>query len=184
MNHPLPCRLTTKDHAILETLLERCPEPNGAYAALLASKLAGAGVWLSRDIPAGVVTLNSRVLYRVDGGPTETRIVAQSPAGGPVVGLLLPLTTLRGLALLGLAEGESITFAEGEAEVTLSVQAVAYQPEAARREAQLSRAEARSPVLRLVHSTSDLPEPEPAQPSRYVLSHGFDDDNDPGPSAA
>ncbi len=34
MNHPLPCRLTTKDHAILETLLERCPEPGGAYAAL------------------------------------------------------------------------------------------------------------------------------------------------------
>lgn len=181
MNQPLPCRLTTKDHAILETLLERCPEPGGAYAALLARKLAGAGVWLSRDIPAGVVTLNSRVLYRVDGGPAETRIVAQSPVGGPVVGLLLPLTTLRGLALLGLAEGESVSFEESEAEVTLSVQAVAYQPEAAQREAQLSRA-ARGPALRLVHSASGLP--EPARPSRYVLSHGFDDDNDPGPSAA
>lgn len=182
MNHPLPCRLTSKDHAILEALLERCPEPGGAYAALLARKLAGAGVWSGRDIPADVVTLDSRVLYRVDGGPAQTRILARSPAGSPVVGLLLPLTTLRGLALLGLAEGESVTFEEGDAEVTLSVQEVAYQPEAARREAQLTRADARRPTLRLVHSAPDLPAPSPR--FRQVLSHGFHDGDDPGPSAA
>lgn len=182
MNHPLPCRLTTKDHALLETLLERSLEPGGAYAALLGRKLAGAEVGPGRDIPAGVVTLNSRVIYRVDGGPAKTRIVAQSPVGGPVVGLLLPLTTLRGLALLGLAEGESVTFEEGGAEVTLAVQTVAYQPEAARREAQPGGTAPRGPALRLVHSASAVP--EPAQPSRYVLSHGFNDGDDPGPSAA
>jgi len=181
MNDPLPCRLTTKDQAILETLLERCQDQGGAYAALIARKLAGAEVRPGRDIPANVVTLDSRVLYRVDGGPAETRIVARSAVGGPVVGLLLPLTTLRGLALLGMAEGESVVVEEGGAQVTLSVQAVAYQPEAARREAQIGSA-ARGPALRLVHSVSTVP--EPARPSRYILSRGFDGDDDPGPSAA
>ena len=180
MNHPLPCQLTPKDHAVLDTLLERCLEPGGAYAALLRRKLAGAEVQTARNIPANVVTLDSRVLYRVDGGPAETRIVAQSAAGGPVVGLLLPVTTMRGLALLGMAEGESVAIDEGGAEIVLSVQTVAYQPEAARREAQLDRA-ARGPALRLVHSASTPKEPARAA-APYILSNGFDDD--PGPSAA
>jgi regulator of nucleoside diphosphate kinase len=173
-----PCRLTTKDRAILETMLERCREPHGEYAALLRRKLAGARLWLGGDIPAGVVTMNSRVIFRVDGGPLQTRIVAQSPVVG-MVGLLLPVTSLRGLALLGLAEGESIRLGTGEASVCLTVEAVAYQPEAAQREAERQREH--RPRLRLVHDAGHGPAPafRPAFAMR-----GPDGDDDPGPSAA
>lgn len=171
MNHPLPCRLTTKDYAVLETMLERSREPAGAHAALLRRKLAGAGLWLNEDIPADVVTLNSRVAFRAGDAPATTRIVAQAPIDG-LVGMLLPVTTLRGLALLGLAEGESVTF--GLDETTLTVLEVAYQPEAAQREAQMLRVPPARPALRLVHSA-----PEPAFAPR-----GFGGSDDPGPSAA
>jgi len=173
MNNPLPCRLTTKDYAVLETLLERSLDPRGAHATLIRRKLAGAGLWLSEDIPADVVTINSRVAFRVDDAPATTRIVAQAPVDG-LVGLLLPVTTLRGLALLGLAEGEGIRV--GPDEATLTVVEVAYQPEAAQREAQLLRTPPRRPSLRLVYSA-----PEPAG----TFGRGrFAGGDDPGPSAA
>jgi regulator of nucleoside diphosphate kinase len=172
-----PCRLTAKDHAILETMLERCREPHGEYAALLRRKLAGARLSLDGDIPAGVVTMNSRVIFRADGGPLQTRIVAQSPVVG-MVGLLLPVTSLRGLALLGLAEGETIRLGTGEASACLTVETVAYQPEAAQREAERRRA---GPHLRLVHDAGHDAAPvfRPAFAMR-----GPDGDDDPGPSAA
>jgi len=173
MIYALPCRLTTKDYAILETMLERCGEPNGPYAALLKRKLSGAGIWLSADIPPDVVTINSRVLFRVNDAPAQTRIVAQSPVSG-VVGMLLPVTTPRGLALLGLAEGESIALEEPERpETTLTVVEVSYQPEAAHREAQRLRQPPR-PGLRLVYSAAT-----PAD-----TAAGDWEGDDPGPSAA
>lgn len=169
MNHPLPCRLTTKDYAILETMLLRCREPDSPHASLLKKKLSDAGIWLSADIPPDAVTINSRILFRVDDSPAQTRIIAQTPVSG-VVGMLLPVTSIRGLALLGLAEGESIEVAETPGCVTrLTVVEVAYQPEAAQREAQRLRSR---PRLRLVHS---------AAAHADAIAGDWDD---PGPSAA
>jgi regulator of nucleoside diphosphate kinase len=168
------CRLTTKDYAILETMLERCREPGSAYAKLLRRKLSGAGIWLSADIPPDVVTINSRVLFRANDGPAQTRIVAQSAVRG-VVGMLLPVTTLRGLALLGLAGGESIEIDPPDAPATvLTVVEVIYQPEAAHREAQRLNASPVRPSLRLVYSA--------ATPVDAMAEDRNDDD--PGPSAA
>jgi regulator of nucleoside diphosphate kinase len=170
MSYALQCRLTTKDYAILETMLERCAEPNGPYAYLLRRKLSGAGIWLSADIPPDVVTINTRATFRANDEPAQTRIVAQAPIHG-LVGLLLPITTLRGLALLGLSKGENIAFDEGDgSDTVLTVTKVAYQPEAAQREALRQRA---PQMPRLVYS---------AAASAIVSMHTFDDD--PGPSAA
>ncbi len=170
MSYALQCRLTTKDYAILETMLERCAEPNGPYASLLRRKLSGAGIWLNADIPPDAVTINTRVTFRANDGQAQTRIVAQAPIHG-LVGLLLPVTTLRGLALLGLSKGESITFDEGDGtDTVLTVTKVAYQPEAAQREALRQRVP-QGP--RLVYSAA-----EPAYGPMRAL------DEDPGPSAA
>jgi regulator of nucleoside diphosphate kinase len=169
VTHPLPCRLTTKDYAVLETMLERSREPCGAHATLLRRKLAGADIRLNEDIPADVVTINSRAAFRVNDAPAETRIVAQAPIDG-LVGMLLPVTTLRGLALLGLAEGESIMIGADK----LSVVEVAYQPEAAHREALRLRMPRAKPVLRLVHSAPEL---------AFGVGR-LDASDDPGPSAA
>src|SRR5690606_23778161 len=123
-------------------------------------KLSRAIIRFSEDIPADVVTLSSRVTYRVDDGPAETRIIAPDNMRG-LIGLLLPICHPRALALIGLAEGQSMAIPRTDGGIeTLSVVHVMYQPEAARRErlGQTRTIEPRSvrkggPALKLVHSS-------------------------------
>ncbi|ESY27696.1 hypothetical protein [Mesorhizobium sp. LNJC391B00] len=181
------CKLTTKDYTILEVMQERRLARGDAFSAILQQKISSAVVVFREDIPATVVTLSSRVAYRVNDGPAETRIVAHDEIRG-LVGMLLPITNSRGLALLGLAEGQSMSIptADGGLE-TLSVHEVVYQPEAARRE-RLKLAGGAAPgswrpdgpVLRIVHR-SDETQDKVANHVMAALDTGFDD---PGPSAA
>jgi regulator of nucleoside diphosphate kinase len=182
------CVLTTKDYAILEMMLER-QAPDMALAALLRRKIAGARIVFGQDVDASIVTLGSRVTYRVADQPAQTRVVTHDHMRG-LVGLLLPITNLRGLALLGLAEGQSITVArDGGDDETLAVQAVIYQPEASRREAidlgggKPARPAGR-PFLRLVQGAlADEPQPLEARRPAGVTDWDLDDPG-PGPSAA
>lgn len=167
--------LTTKDFSILETMLERCLGQADPLRPILQAKLSATTVVLRDDVPADVVTLNSRVRYRIDDHPAETRIVSQSEMPG-MVGALLPISHPRGLALLGLAEGQRFTIARDGQDETISVLEVVYQPEAARRE-RLALSSVRRPHLQLVHS-AEAPSARGAE--RFTPS-GFDD---PGPSAA
>jgi hypothetical protein len=185
MSKDQACRLTTKDYTILEVMLERCHGRDDPMTPMLRRKLAEAVVMFREDIPADVVTLSSRVTYRVNGAPSETRIVSHDEMRG-LVGSVLPITNPRGLALLGLAEGQSATIErpDGTTE-TIAVEAVAYQPEAARREAmQLAGSPARPvqnrPVLRIVHDSGDIP----VRPAKTMISIGGGGFDDPGPSAA
>src|SRR5690606_21533004 len=97
------------------------------------------------------------------------------------VGLFLPITILRGLALLGLSEGQEISLINHDgAEERIRLEKVCYQPEATRREKQAMEGlagTARSrPKLTLIRGAAqDRAQPMPAGPD------GFDD---PGPSAA
>lgn len=181
------CQLTTKDYTILEVIRERHPIRDETFSTILQRKISSAVVMFREDIPANVVTLSSRVAYRVNDGPAETRIVAHDQMRG-LVGMLLPITNPRGLALLGLAEGQSMSIptADGSLE-TLTVHEVVYQPEAARRERLKLAGVAASgsyrlggPGLRVVHR-SDEPHDEAQNKVAAAFDAGFDD---PGPSAA
>jgi len=187
MSNGETCLLTTKDYTILEVMLERCLGRDDPIAEILKRKLDGATVLFRDDIPPTVVTLSSRVSYRVDDGPAETRIIAHDEMRG-LVGSVLSITNPRGLALMGLAEGQSMTIrrANGTGE-KITVQEIVYQPEAAKREAAglkrgLGGAASKShgPVLRLVHSADGLP----AAPVERALVAFDDGPDDPGPSAA
>lgn len=175
------CLLTTKDCAILEAMLDRCLGLDDPMAPLLRRKLSRAAVMFRDDIPATVVTLNSRVTFRVDDNPAETRVLAHDEIRG-LVGLTIPLTNRRGLALLGLSEGQSIALEKPDGRTeTITVLQVAYQPEAARREeAQLRPQASERPFLRVVHRSDELPE----APVRRRLATADTDFDDPGPSAA
>lgn len=175
--------LTVKDHSILEAFGRKLlTEP--ALSALLARKLRNCTLWGNDDIPPGVVTLNSRVSFRVAGGPAgdpagsrpETRVVALSALGGNV-GAVLPITNRRAMAMLGLSEGDTTTFdgVDGTPE-TLEVLSVLHQPEAARRA--LRQHDRERNRLRLVYSadTADI-----RQVLRILDRDGGDD---PGPAAA
>jgi len=184
MSNGETCLLTTKDYTILEVMLERCLGRDDPIAEILKRKIEGASVMFRDDIPPMVVTLSSRVSYRVDDGPAETRIIAHDELRG-LVGSVLSITNPRGLALMGLAEGQSMTIRRADGtEEKLTVQEVVYQPEAAKREAAGlqrdlggSASKPRGAILRLVHSAEGLP----ATPIERILAP-FDDD--PGPSAA
>ena len=127
------CQLTMKECVMLEVMLERSRARHDPTIPMIRQKLAGAEVFFRDEIGARVVTLNSRVVFRVNDGPPKTRVVVQKDEG-LFPGLILPITTLQGIALLGLQEGQSIAVRQpdGLAE-TIRVEHVEYQPEAAMR---------------------------------------------------
>lgn len=174
------CILTTKDFTILEVMRDRCLGMDDPLAPVLRRKLESATVMFREDVPANVATLSSRVTFSVDGRDPDTRVLSHDRMASPV-GMFLPITTLRGLALLGLAEGQEFGLTDGEGEaVRVLLETVHYQPEAARRErealAGASVPMQRKPALRLIHGARfDQPRPVPAV---------FGGPDDPGPSAA
>lgn len=169
------CLLTTKDFTILEVMLARRIPADATMAPLIRRKLDAAVVVFREDIPVNVVTLNSRVAYRIGDGEAETRIISHDELRG-LVGFTLPITHPRGLALLGLQEGQSITIpVKGGGAETLSVERILFQPEAAGRKMTESRRAGRR--LRLVYDADALP----VLGSSTEFADGPDD---PGPAAA
>jgi regulator of nucleoside diphosphate kinase len=178
---PDTCILTTKDLTILEIMLERRLGRDDPLTPVLRRKMASATIVFRDDVPADVATLNSRVAFSVDGGETDTRVISHESSGSSV-GLFLPVTSARGLALIGMSEGQTarLTRRDGTEE-TIMLENVLYQPEAARREKEKTSGQRplaqQRPALRLIRGAYyDEPRPIPAG-----TGGGCDD---PGPSAA
>ena len=57
------CILSTKDHTLLEILLERHADADAAFRSLLRKKLAGCSVVVRDVIPPDVATLNSGSVF-------------------------------------------------------------------------------------------------------------------------
>ena len=125
--------LTTKDFAVLEVMLMRRRAFADPIVPMLEGKLAESSVVSVGAVEPEVATLSSRVVFRVDDGPAETRTLLQGEASAPV-GSGLPVGTWRGLCLLGMTAGQSalVERPDGRSERIL-LEDVAYQPEAARR---------------------------------------------------
>lgn len=176
------CRLTMKDFAVLDVMLERRRAFADPMVAMLEEKLSSASTVPTESVGSDIVTMNSRVVFCVDAGAAETRTLVQNDMRGPV-GSSLSVATRRGLCMLGMAQGQtaSIEFPEGRRE-QVRIEAVLYQPEAARRAAR-ERASAGKPRphgLTLVHSTGASMRPL-GETARMRQTEG---DDDPGPSAA
>ncbi|MER8826075.1 nucleoside-diphosphate kinase [Mesorhizobium sp. M0938] len=174
------CRLTIKDFSVLEAILARRRAFADPIVPMLEHKLSHARIVPIDSVEPNVVTLNSRVVFRIDSGPSETRTLVQNEMRGPV-GSSLPVTTRRGLCMLGMAQGETalVEQPDGRRELML-IDTVLYQPEAARRAAEEKRMGGWRPhKLTLVHSAAanDRPLGEMGK----IRQTGEDD---PGPSAA
>lgn len=128
------CQLTTRDFTLLETMQDRWPSNDELMREILRVKLTETIVMFRQDIPPTVVTLDSQVTYRINGGRAETRTVADNAMRGLVGLTVISITNPRGLTMLGLAEGQSATLQRtGEAPETITIEKVLYQPEAAAR---------------------------------------------------
>lgn len=174
------CILPAKDFTILEALHERCLGKADPLVPILKRKLEGAIVMFREDIPANIATLSSKVSFCVNGKDRDTRILSNRPMTQPS-GDFLSITTVQGLALLGLAEGQEFVLTEGDGvEIRVVLERVHYQPKAAQHDAEyrarLSASEQCKPALRLVHSASN------GKP--YSLQRQTENFDDPGPSAA
>lgn len=186
------CILTTKDFTILEVMRDRRRGHEDPLAPILKRKLEAATIVFREDVPETVATLSSRVTYSVDGRTPDTRVISHDHLSMPM-GMFLPITTRRGLALLGLSEGEEFVLQDGAGrQERILLQKVHFQPEAARRsgggstggsgeagEAELQampEPARRRPLLKLVHGAlagADRPR-----------AGGYNGPEDPGPSAA
>jgi regulator of nucleoside diphosphate kinase len=174
------CFLTTKDFTILEVMRDRCLGRDDPLAPILQRKIESATVMFRDDIPVNVATLSSRVTFSVNGREPDSRIISHDRMTSPI-GMFLPITTARGVALLGLSEGQEFTVANADGkEERILLHQVLYQPEAARREKEASERTlaptSRKPNLRMIRGAFY------DEPRLVPVSHdGFDD---PGPSAA
>lgn len=174
------CILTNEDFTILEVMRARCRGTDDPLAPILKRKIDSALVMFHTDVPRNVATLNSRVTFSVDGRDYDTRVISRDRTDSPV-GMSLPVTTMRGLALLGLAEGHGFFVVNQDGiEERIVLEKVLYQPETATREKEFLKDTAmlthRRPMLKVIHgSLHDQTQ------ATSTGSGGFDD---PGPSAA
>jgi regulator of nucleoside diphosphate kinase len=126
------CQLTAKDFTYLQSLLAS-KDHDKAYLDLLREKLGSATLLLDHTIDHRIATIESLVAFSVDGKLMEQHILARD-GHAPPQGIALPITTLSGLALLGLREGEAFPLMKPNCTTeSLRLIKVAYQPEAARR---------------------------------------------------
>jgi len=180
------CFLSTKDFTALETLLDQEAYREDAFLRLLRNKLSTATVMLQEDMGPDIATLDSRIDYVIDGRQSDSRILV---LGGETAQscLALPITTLRGLALLGLLAGDTVIVARPEGGVEeLYLERVAFQPEADRKERLLDRMAAHAGQDRASPGGgSVIAFPAWRKPVSPVTGDGLPpDDDDPGPRAA
>ncbi|KPH06170.1 nucleoside-diphosphate kinase (plasmid) [Rhizobium acidisoli] len=167
--------LTTKDFTLLEAMLDDPLVRDTTLIPLLRRKMASAIVMFREDLPEDVASLNSRVTFSI-GGRRDTRVLTTGRMTTPV-GMLLPVDTLRGLALLGLREGQMIVIENADGfEETILLDAVNYQPERMMRRSDGFPVRIRladKPVLRLTQGVEPVCSARPPE-----------EPDDPGPSAA
>ncbi|WP_324732376.1 nucleoside diphosphate kinase regulator [Pseudomonas paeninsulae] len=122
--------ITRLDLQRLERLLDSLEE-FGPGAAALQAELDRAEVIGHDQVPAGLVTMNSRVHCREESNGKDyhlTLVYPQDAGKDGCVSILAPV----GSALLGLSVGQHIDWiAPGGKELKLTLLAVEYQPEAA-----------------------------------------------------
>ena len=127
-----PIVVSSLDMERLEHLLDSLPSAQAGTRAALLEELARAELVEPGEMPADVVTMNSRVRFVLDGGPDEFDMALAYPKDVDGAPDKLSVLTPVGNALLGLKVGDSIAWTRpdgGRFEVT--VREIVYQPERA-----------------------------------------------------
>ncbi|MFC3165478.1 hypothetical protein [Ciceribacter thiooxidans] len=172
-----PGMLAMRDRYVLEKLLQDRPPAEKEWLALLRRKLATRCLPEGAPIPAGLATIDSRVSFRAANGFAGTRTLCLAGTYAPG-SAFLPVTTLYGLALLGLREGEVMGFDRPDGgHDWIMLERLHFRPAATREPAKKLRP---SPALALRLAPTGL--------SERVFSpanqNGGGPDDGPGPGVA
>lgn len=171
-------QLTTGDHAILQGMLERYKGPRGPFIQMLEQKMRSSAICFREDIPPGVVTLGTRLTYRINGilvGPHQI-----TSGDGQDGSDSLSIQSSRGLALLGLAERATILVQLENGTEELFVEDVLSQPEAEEKARENSRGLVQADSS---GRTSNVVSFQRKRAPMTFANH-LPEDDDPGPSAA
>ncbi|HAW62725.1 MAG TPA: nucleoside diphosphate kinase regulator [Pseudomonas sp.] len=125
-----PIILTQLDLQRLERLLDSLDD-YGPAAEALEQELSRAQIVERSEMPAGVVTMNSRVHCRDEGSSKDYHLTLVYPHDAGKEGTVSVLAPV-GTALLGMSVGQHIDWpAPGGKMIKLTLLAIEYQPEAA-----------------------------------------------------
>jgi len=126
-----PIVISSLDLERIEVLLQRLPPAQAQDLAALRDELERAEVREPKDMPADVVTMNSRVTAQDEGNGERLELTLVYPAAAGAAGHVSVLAPV-GSALLGLAKGQHIDWPMPDGKRRrLHVVDIAYQPEAA-----------------------------------------------------
>ncbi len=128
-----PLTLTTPDRAIISQILAS-RSASGGEARALTDLLFGmheSETVEPRDVPASVVTLNSRVLVRMSGTSDEREFTLVVPGHDDIWKGRISVLTPVGSALLGRRVGDTVECDVPAGKVHFRIEALLYQPEAA-----------------------------------------------------
>lgn len=127
----LPSIIITKiDADRLERLLDTIPDSQFPGKDLLERELDRAKIVDSSQVPPDVVTMNSDVRFRIPDSGREFALKLVYPADADGSPDKVSITAPIGSALLGLREGDRITWPmPGGAVTEVELIAVTYQPE-------------------------------------------------------
>ncbi len=179
MSNAARCQLTTKDLTILEHMLHKAAPADEVFARVLRHKLSTAQIVFRDDVDPDIATINSRIDYTIDGGPIQTRTLVHG-ADAVFPGMTLRISTLRGLALLGMAEGDSCLLPEIDGrQESVKLQRIAYQPEAA-----LRQRKAAAIAVSSLRGESSVVDFRWGGKPKLPAGTATPDDDDPGPQAA
>ncbi|WP_018866160.1 MULTISPECIES: nucleoside diphosphate kinase regulator [unclassified Thioalkalivibrio] len=124
--------VSTTDMERLDKLLESLPEDAFPGKADLEAELDRADVVDSHEIPGAVVTMNSKVRFRVTESGEEFSMTLVYPRDVDESGGTLSILAPVGSALLGLSEGDEIEWPRpGGGQMHVRIVEVEYQPERA-----------------------------------------------------
>jgi regulator of nucleoside diphosphate kinase len=124
--------ISSTDAERLEKLLDALPAQAFPGKVELEAELARAEVLAPTQIPPTVVTMNSKVKFRVDATAEEFCLTLVYPkdvdSSGATISVLAPV----GSALLGLSQGDEIEWPRpGGGKLKVRIEEVVYQPERA-----------------------------------------------------
>jgi regulator of nucleoside diphosphate kinase len=170
-----PAMLTARDGYVLEKMLRDWPPLTEEWLVLLNRKLASGCLPAGGCIPADLAMIDARVTFRCESGLTDTRTLCLPGTYAPG-SAFLPITTFYGLALLGLREGQAMTFDRPEGRRDwIVLEKVLFQPAAGGLAPEAPAEAARSPFRVIAGGLADR---------AFTPANENGPGQGPGPSAA
>ncbi len=130
MNDRPPITISSRDLARLEQILEDLPDNAFPGKSDLEAELSRADVVAPEALPGNVVSMNSRVRFKVQGSSERFEMKLVYPkdmdSAGGTVSIFAPV----GSAIIGLAEGDTIRWPRaGGSLLEVTIEEVLQQPE-------------------------------------------------------